>query len=122
MAYPIAAVMIAAIYFGFPPVPVTVAGTFTAIALSYWVSRHPALLRLGASFTGYTFTHVLLSNLDADVLTAASNAGKAVMGFGASEKVMVVVAILVMLAAVMVGTRKGDSLAELIKKSRGQQR
>lgn len=115
----------AAIYFGYPPVPVIVAGTLSVIALSYWVSRHPALLRLGASFTGYTLTHVLLSRLDADVLAAASYLERAVMEFGASDKVMMAVASLVMVIAVgvgMFGTRKEDSLAEFIKKHREQQR
>lgn len=125
MAYLIVAVMMAAIYLGFPPVPVIVAGTLTVIALSYWVSHHPAMLRLAASFTGYTLTHFLLKRLDADVLANASDLERAVMEFGASDKVMMVVASLVMIIAVMVGmfgTRKQDSLAEFIKNYRRKQR
>lgn len=125
MAYLIVAVMLAAIYLGYPPVLVIVAGTLSVIALSYWVSRHPALLRLGASFTGYTLTYFLLSRLEADVLSAACDLERAVMEFGASDKVMMVVASLVMVIAVgvgMFGTRKEDSLAEFIKKHREQQR
>jgi len=125
MVYLIVAVMMAAIYLGYPPVPVVVAGTLAVVALSYWASRHPALLRLGASFTGYTLTYFLLSRLEADVLSAASDLERAVMEFGASDKVMMVVASLVMVIAVgvgMFGTRKEDSLAEFIKKHREQQR
>lgn len=125
MVYLIVAVMMAAIYLGYPPVPVIVAGTLVVVALSYWVSRHPALLRLGASFTGYTLTHFILSRLDADVLAAASDLERAVMGFGASDKVMTVVALLVMVIAVgvgMFGTRKEDSLGGFIKKHRGEHR
>jgi ABC-type multidrug transport system fused ATPase/permease subunit len=124
MAYLIVAVMMAAIYFGYPLVPVTVAGTMAIIALAYWVSRHPALLRLGASFTGYTLTHVLLSRLDADVLAAASELERTVMEFGASDKVMVTVAAVVMIIAVgvgMFGPRKEDPLADFIKKHRREQ-
>lgn len=125
MVYLIVALMGTAIYLGSPPVPTTVAGAVAIIALSYMVSRHPALPRLGASFTGYTLTHFLLKQLDADVLAAASDLERAVLEFGASDKVMMTVAGLVMMIAVgvgMFGIRKEDSLAEFIKKHRGQQR
>lgn len=104
MVYLIVAVMMAAIYLGYPSVPVIVAGTVAIVAISYWVSRHPALLRLGASFTGYTLAHVLLSRLDADVLAAASSLERSVIEFGASDKVMMIVAGLVMVIAVGVGS------------------
>lgn len=125
MAYLIVAAMMAAIYLGYPPVTVTVAGAVAIIALTYMVSRHPALLRLGASFVGYTLTHFLIKQLDADVLAAASDLERAVMKFGASDKVMMMVAFIVMVIAFGVGmfaTRKEDSLKEFVKKHREQQR
>jgi hypothetical protein len=125
MVYLIAAAMTAAFYFGFPPVLVAVAGAITTIAFSYWISQHPALLRLGASFVGFTMTHLLLNNLGTNVLAAASGIGKVLIEFGASEKLMLAVAALVMLAAAMVGMfapRKDDMLSEFIKKHSGQQR
>lgn len=125
MAYLIVALMVAAIHMGYPPAAVTVVGTVAILTLSYAVSRHPSLLRLGASFAGYTMTYVLLSRLDADVLAAASDLERAVLEFGASDKVMAVVACMVMVIAVgvgMFGTRKTDSLAEFVRKHRGRQR
>lgn len=125
MAYLIVAVMMAAIYLGYPPVPVVVTGTGAIIALCYVVSRHPALLRLGASFTGYTLTHYLLKQLDADVLEAVSGLERAVLEFGASDKLMMTVAGVVMVIAFgvgMFGTRKEQPLDEFIKKHRGSQR
>lgn len=125
MAYLTMALMAAAIHMGYPPVAVIVVGTVAILTLSYVVSRHPSLLRLGASFAGYTIAHVLLSRLEADVLAAASDLERAVLEFGASDNVMAVVACMVMVIAVgvgMFGTHKEDSLAEFIKKHREQRR
>jgi hypothetical protein len=104
MAYLILSIMMAAIYLGYSPVPVIVASTAAIVAISYWFSRHPALLRLGASFTGYVLTHVLLSQLDADVLAAVSSLERSVLEFGASDKVMMIVAGLVAVIALGVGS------------------
>lgn len=123
MAYLVIAVTLAALYSGFSPVPVFVLGTGLVIAVAYGMSRHPALLRLGGSFTGYAVTHVLLSRLDADVLAAASDVERSVMEFGASDKVMLTVAALVMFIAVMVGQigrRIGDPVSGVIRNRHGK--
>ena len=103
MAFWVIAAGFAALYFDVSPVPVFIAATGAVVALSYWMARHPALLRLGMAFAGFTLAHFLLSAIDAEVLAVASDVERTVLEVGGSDEVMIAVASVVMLIAVMVG-------------------
>lgn len=99
LKYLIFAITLAVAWGGVLPAPVFIAAAGVIVASAYWRSRQATLLRLGATFTGCTLMHVMLSRLDSEVLAAASDMERSVMVFGASDQVMATAAVVVMFLA-----------------------
>jgi len=104
VAYTIIAITMAAVFFGYPPIPVFLAGTFAVWLNAYIVSRHPSILRLGAVFAMVATSHFLLKYIMANAPgDQAKGFEVTVLQLATSERLLLALSAIVMFLSVVIG-------------------